>query len=149
MSTSVTGKIPLYKPFQNSPSAQYTRGMSRHDISDEQWTGIEPWIPKQRAGPGRQRNNDRQTLNGIFFVLKTGCIWEDVPRVYGLPATCWRRFSAWSKDGTWERIWRALLSRLDAQGRLEWAQAFLHGSFVPANKGDLGSATRRSAKAAT
>jgi hypothetical protein len=45
-------------------------------------------------------------------------------------------------------MWRALLSQLDAQGKLEWAQAFLDGSFVPAKKGDLGSAKRRSAKAA-
>ena len=123
--------------------------MSRHDITDEQWAVIEPLIPKQNPGPGRKRNPDRHTLNGILYVLKTGCPWEDVPRAYGSPATCWRRFSAWSAEGTWERIWRTLLSRLDAQGTLEWAQAFLDGSFVPANKGELGSAKRRSARAVT
>jgi transposase len=121
--------------------------MSRHEITDEQWVIIEPLIPKQRAGPGRKRNNDRQTLNGILVVLKTGCAWQDVPRVYGSPATCWRRFCAWSQDGTWERMWRALLSQLDAQGKLEWAQAFLDGSFVPAKKGEPASGGRRSGKA--
>jgi transposase len=112
-----------------------------------QWAVMAPWIPKQKPGPGRKRNDDRQTLNGILFVLKSGCTWEDVPRVYGSPATCWRRFCAWSKDGTWERMWRALLSQLDAQGKLEWTRAFLDGSFVPAKKGDLGLAKRRSARA--
>jgi transposase len=121
--------------------------MSRHFLTDEQWAVIEPLIPKQRPGPGRKRNPDRQTLNGILYVLKTGCPWEDVPRACGSPATCWRRFSAWSADGTWERMWRMLLSQLDAQGQLEWAQAFLDGSFVPAKKGELGSAKRRSARA--
>jgi transposase len=91
--------------------------MSRHDITDDQWTVIVPLIPKQRAGPGRRRNDDRTTLNGILFVLKTGCAWEDVPRRYGSPATCWRRSSGWATDGTWERIWRVLLSQLDAQGK--------------------------------
>jgi hypothetical protein len=43
-----------------------------------------------------------------------GCPWEDVPLAYGSPTTCWRRFSAWSKDGTWERMWWALLRQLDA-----------------------------------
>jgi transposase len=83
--------------------------MSRHDLTDAQWTIIEPFIPRQKPGPGRQRNDDRRTLSGIRFVLKTGCTWEDVPRTYGSPATCWRRFSAWSRDGTWEQLWRALL----------------------------------------
>jgi transposase len=121
--------------------------MSRHEITDAQWAVIEPLIPKQKPGPGRKRNNDRQTLNGILVVLKTGCPWEDVPRVYGSPATCWRRFRRWAADGSWEQIWRALLSQLDAHGKLEWTRAFLDGSFVPAKKGDLGSATRRSARA--
>jgi transposase len=121
--------------------------MSRHDLTDEQWAVIAPLVPKQRRGPGRKRNDDRTTLNGILFVLKTGCPWEDVPRAYGSPATCWRRFQAWTADGTWEGIWRLLLSQLDAQGKLEWTQAFLDGSVVPAKKGDLGSAKRKSAKA--
>jgi transposase len=122
--------------------------MSRHDITDEQWGVIEPLIPKQTPGPGRKRSHDRHTLNGILFVLKTGCTREDVPRACGSPATCWRRFRHWAADGTWEQIWRVLLSQLDAQGKLEWTRAFLDGSFVPAKKGDLGSAKRRSAKAA-
>jgi transposase len=122
--------------------------MSRHEITDAQWAVIEPLIPKQKPGPGRKRNNDRQTLNGILVVLKTGCPWEDVPRAYGSPATCWRRFRHWARDGTWEQIWRALLGQLNAQGKLEWAQAFLDGSFVPAKKGVPASARRKSVRAA-
>jgi transposase len=122
--------------------------MSRHELTDEQWAVIQPLIPQQPPGRGRKRADDRQTLHGILFVLKTGCPWEDVPREYGSPTTCWRRFQAWTADGTWERVWRLLLSQLDGQGKLEWAQAFLDGSFVPAKKGDLGSAKRRLAKAA-
>jgi transposase len=67
-------------------------------------------IPKQKASPGRKRNDDRQTLNGLLVVLKTGCTGEDVPRAYGSPATCWRRFYTWSQDGTWGRMLHALLS---------------------------------------
>ena len=121
--------------------------MSRHDLTDTQWTVIAPLIPKQKSGPGRKRNDDRRTLNGILFVLKTGCTWEDVPRTYGSPATCWRRFRNWAADGTWEQIWRTLLSQLDAQGQLEWAQAFLDGSFVPAKKGGPASVRPKSARA--
>lgn len=51
--------------------------------------------------------------------------------------TDWRRLNEWSEAGTWERIWRAFLSQLDTQEKLEWAQAFLDGSFVPAKKGAM------------
>jgi len=111
--------------------------MSRHDLNDDQWAVIEPLIPKQKAGPGRKRADDRKTLNGILYVLKTGCAWEDLPREYGSDTTCWRRLNEWSEDGTWERIWRTLLSQLDAEQKLVWAQAFLDGSFVPAKKGAM------------
>jgi transposase len=98
--------------------------MSRHELSDEQWAVLEPLIPQKRAKRGRPRNDNRQTLNGILYVLKTGCAWEDLPREYGSDSTCWR-------------IWRTFLSQLDAEGKLEWAQAFLDGSFVPAKKGAM------------
>ena len=121
--------------------------MSRHEITDAQWAVIEPFIPEQKPGPGRKRNNDRQTLNGILVVLKTGCTWEDMPRACGSPATCWRRFRHWACDGTWERIWRTLLSQLHAPSKLEWTHAFLDGSFVPAKKGGPASVRPNSVRA--
>lgn len=111
--------------------------MNRHELTDAQWAVIKPLLPQQKPGPGRRRADDRRTLNGILHVLKTGCAWEDMPRAYGSPTACWRRLQTWSQDGTWERMWRALLSQLDAQSKLEWAKSFLDGSFVPAKKGAM------------
>jgi transposase len=122
--------------------------MSRHDLTDAQWAVLAPLIPKQKPGRGRPRADDRRTLNGVLYVLKTGCTWADMPREYGSPTTCWRRLNTWSEDGTWERIWRTLLSQLDAQAKLDWAQAFLDGSFVPAKKGEVASDAPRWARAA-
>lgn len=112
--------------------------MSRHDLSDEQWAVIEPLLPKRQSKRGRPRSDERRTLNGILYVLKTGCAWQDLPAEYGSDTTCWRRLNEWSRDGTWEWIWRTFLGHLDAQDKLEWAQAFLDGSFVPAKKGAMG-----------
>ncbi len=122
--------------------------MSRHDLTDEQWNVIAPMLPPQRSGKGRPRAEDRKTLNGILYVLKTGCAGADMPREFGSPVTCWRRLKAWQDDGTWELIWRTLLGELDARGRLEWTKAFLDGSFVPAKKGAVASARLRSGRAA-
>jgi transposase len=120
--------------------------MSRHELTDEQWAVIQPLIPKPSPGQGRKRADDRQTLNGILCVLKTGFTWEDVPRAYGSPTTCWRRLQVWTADGTWDGVWRQLLSQLDAHSKLEWAHAFLDGSFVPAKAGGPASGGRRSAR---
>ena len=120
--------------------------MRTTELSDEQWRRIEPFLPPLRQGKGRPRANDRLVLNGILFILRTGCRWEDIPREYASPATAWRRLRQWEQDGTWERIWRTLLAGLDAQGKLKWAQAFLDGSFVPAKKGEPKSGSPNEAK---
>ena len=121
--------------------------MRKVEITDEHWRRLEPLLPPPRRGRGRPRADDRKTLNGILYVLRTGCRWGDVPRKYGSPTTCWRRLRAWEENGIWERIWRLLLARLDEQGKLQWARAFLDGSFVPAKKGELASAKPSAARA--
>ena len=103
-------------------------------LSEERWELIKPLLPPPNK-VGRPRAEDRQTLNGILHVLRSGCRWKDMPRQYGSPVTCWRRLSHWQANGTWEAIWRAFLSAMDGQGKLQWAQAFLDGTFVPAKKG--------------
>ena len=88
---------------------------------------------------GRPRADDRRILEGILWVLRTGARWQDIPREYGSPTTCWRRLQQGEQSGVWERIWRAMLASLEAKQKLDWAQAFLDGSFVPAQKGALES----------
>ena len=81
------------------------------------------------------RSDDRKTLEGILFVLRSGCRWQDLPRRYGAPATIWRRPKTWQEDGTWLRLWRMVLGRLDAPGRPALAYAFLDGVFAPPKRG--------------
>jgi transposase/quinol monooxygenase YgiN len=108
-------------------------------LSEAQWACIRPLLPASKK-TGRPRANDRRTLEGILYVLRTGCRWHDLPAAYGSPVTCWRRFVQWEADGTWEQVWRALLETLDMQGKLAWAQAFLDSRYVPVKRG-----TRRAA----
>ena len=109
--------------------------MSEVRLSDAQWAIIQPLLPPP-AKTGRPRADDRRTLEGILYLLRTGGRWGDLPREYGAPTTVWRRLRTWEAQGVWEHIWRAVLATLDAQGKLVWAQAFLDGSFVPAKKGE-------------
>ena len=103
-------------------------------LSDEQWARVQPLLPASRR-EGRPRADDRRTLEGVLYVLRTGCRWNDLPQEYGSGVTCWRRLIQWERDGSWERIWKTLVATLDAQGRLAWAQAFLAGTIVPVRRG--------------
>src|SRR5215468_7562132 len=108
--------------------------MSRIHLTDRQWAFIHPLLPPL-ARTGRPRADDRGTVEGILYVLITGCRWQDLPREYGAPTTVWRRLKRWGEEGMWERIWRATLTTLDQRGELDWTMAVLDGSFVPAKKG--------------
>lgn len=108
--------------------------MSRIRLTDGQWAFIRPLLPPP-ARTGRPRADDRRTIEGILYVLTTGCRWQDLPPEYGAPTTVWRRLKHWGDAGVWERIWRATLATLDQRGQLDWSMAFLDGSFAPAKKG--------------
>src|SRR5215469_2007565 len=108
--------------------------MATVHMTDEQWAFIEPLLPPP-ARTGRPRADDRRTVEGILYVLITGCRWQDLPSEYGAPTTVWRRLKRWGEAGVWERIWRSALTFLDANAKLDWSIAFLDGSFVPAKKG--------------
>ena len=106
------------------------------DLTDKEWEIIRPLLP-EKASTGRPRNDDRATVNGILFVLSTGCRWEDLPpERYGSGKTCWYRFNQWRKDGLWNAIAGVLLLELNRQRKINLANAYLDAS-VRQNKRGL------------
>lgn len=92
-------------------------------LTKEQWKHIQPYIPKASvtARGGRPRYEDRAILQGIFWVLRTGCPWRQIPSHYGSPATCWRRFQEWRKTGAFAYMTQAFLGAIKDPGeRQEW-----------------------------
>ena len=80
----------------------------RFDLSDEEWRLLEPLMPKARK---RARKDDRKVLNAIFYVLRTGMPWRDLPERYGPYTTAYNRFNRWSRRGIWKRIFDALAAK--------------------------------------
>jgi len=106
------------------------------DLTDKEWEIIRPLLP-EKASTGRPRNDDRATVNGILFVLSTGCRWEDLPpERYGSGKTCWYRFNQWRKHGLWNAIAGVLLLELNRQRKINLANAYLDAS-VRQNKRGL------------
>jgi len=73
---------------------------------------IRPLLPP-RSRVGRPRADDRMVLNGILYVLTTGCRWIDMPLKYGSYKTAWKRLKRWQDEGVWDRICRRLASIRD------------------------------------
>ena len=76
--------------------------MARFDLSDAEWAIIAPLLPGADGKKnGRPRDDDRKVLNGIYWRLRTGSPWADIPERYGPAMTCYNRFVRWRKIGVW------------------------------------------------
>ena len=82
------------------------------DVTDAQWEELAPLLPPAKR-LGRQRTIDqREVVNGILYVLRTGCAWRMVPHDLPPWGTLWWYFRRWRLDGTWERVHEALRTRV-------------------------------------
>ena len=66
--------------------------MARYDLSEAEWQIVEPLLPPH--GLGKKRVDDRRVVNGIFYVLRTGSPWRDLPERYGPYTTVYNRFES-------------------------------------------------------
>jgi transposase len=103
------------------------------ELSDKQWDFIKPHIPPQPI-VGRRRADDRRTINGILYVLITGCCWHDMPRCYGAYQTAWRRLKRWSKEGVWSRILAAAQKQAYAVGKLSLETVAVDSTLIDSKK---------------
>ena len=87
--------------------------MSRYDLTDFEWRVIAPLLPNKPRGVPRV--DDRRVLNGIFWVLRSGAPWRDLPERYGPRTTCYNRFVRWRKAGVWDRLMDAISAAHDSQ----------------------------------
>jgi putative transposase len=86
-------------------------------ISDELWDKLRTILPyeKQNKTIGRPIIPFRKVLNGILYVLRTGCQWKMLPKEYGSGSTCHRRFQQWVQIGIFKKIWIKLLNIYDSK----------------------------------
>src|SRR5512132_464350 len=109
--------------------------MSRYDLTDFEWRVIEPLLPNKPRGIPRV--DDRRILNGIFWVLRSGAPWRDLPENYGPHTTCYNRFVRWRRAGVWDRIMDALAAAHNAAVQMidtSVVRVHQHGSCIAGNK---------------
>jgi len=76
----------------------------RHDISNAAWELLEPHLPGQAGQWGGIAEDNRRFINAVFWVLRTGAPWRDLPPVYGKWGTVHQRFRRWRDKGFWEEL---------------------------------------------
>ncbi|MDK2947547.1 MAG: hypothetical protein PWQ63_707 [Methanolobus sp.] len=108
--------------------------MEFRELSDEQWNFIKPFLPPQPI-TGRKRADDRKVINGILFVLVTGCRWGDMPVCYGSYATAWRRLKRWSEEGIWGTVMESLRDSAYNDGKFSMDIVCVDSSFIETKKG--------------
>ena len=78
------------------------------DLTNEEWADIAPLIPPPKPGGNKRSADMREVLNGIMYVLGTGCRWRAIPKDLPARSTLFDYFALWSHDGTLDRIHHAL-----------------------------------------
>jgi transposase len=106
-------------------------------LTDEQWERVVPHLPEHLASPkgGRPRADDRECLEGILWLLRTGARWQDIPVDLPSGSTCWRRLQEWAFEEVLEDIQATLIDELAELGKLDLEELLADATFIRAKKG--------------
>ncbi len=107
--------------------------MIRTVLTDAQWERIAPLLPGKKGDPGRSGDDNRRSLEGILWIVRTGAPWRDLPDAFGNWFTVWKRFRRWALKGVFEKVFKALSGEPD----LEYA--FVDGTIVKVHRHGSGA----------
>ena len=105
----------------------------RHDISDETWQLLEEHLPGRKGTWGGNARNNRQFINAVFWILRSGAPWRDLPPDYGDWKNTHRRFCRWRDRGVWESLLELLVNEPD----YEWLM--IDGSHIKVHQHGTGA----------
>lgn len=105
--------------------------IGRHELTNEQWRLIGDLFPQPATRRGKPRH-PRRLLDGMFWILRTGAPWRDLPERYGPWRTVWRRFDQWRREGHLDRVKQRLLAHLNEAGELDWDLWCVDGTSIRA-----------------
>src|SRR3989339_973260 len=113
-----------------------TRKPYPSDITKRQYQLIESLVKRRRERTGRPPADMYEVVNGMLYVLSTGCRWRDLPHDYGVSyTTCYRYFIYWVKTGKFKEIFEELKNKANKKNLLHWRNGYLDASVVKSKKG--------------
>ncbi|MDI6720215.1 MAG: transposase [Methanomicrobiales archaeon] len=115
--------------------------MAFQEIDDDLWEILRKHLPPQKPHIGRPRADHRSMVNGILFVLTTGCTWGDVPRKYGNKSSIHRFHLYLSQNCIYQSIFLDLLQAGYALQKIDMSHGITDTKSIPAKKGELSDLT--------
>ena len=116
----------------------------RYELSDQQYERIHDLLAQPpTSSRGRPRPDDRQILNGIFWILCSGAAWRDIPQRYGPWKTVYDRYRRWVADGTIDRLLQRLHLQLDEEGYINHDTWFADSTSVRATRAASGAVKKK------
>jgi transposase len=123
--------------------------VERHDLTEAEWRRLAPLLPPP-SPRGRRPRDRRPVVNGILWILATGAQWRDLPPRYPPWSTCYAYFRRWERDGTWDRVHRALQRTLRSEyNAIDFELFCLDSTIVRAHKAAAGAGGKRAPRRAT
>jgi len=89
-------------------------GIARYELSTKQWKKIKNFLPGKKTDPGRSARDNRNFVNAVLWILRSGARWSDLPKGrYGCYKTVHKRFIRWANKNIWETIFDMLANDKD------------------------------------
>jgi transposase len=102
-------------------------------LTDAQWERIAPLLPGKKGDPGRSGDDNRRSLEGILWIVRTGAPWRDLPEYFGNWSTVWKRFRRWALKGVFEKVFKAV------SGEPDMEYALVDGTIVKVHRHGAGA----------
>ena len=114
--------------------------MVRRWLRDDQWRRLESMLPGKAGDPGRTGADNRQFIEAVLWIARTGSPWRDLPAEFGRWNSVYKRFGRWSNNGVWQRAFAELAKDADFE------QVFLDSTIVRAHQYSSGAAQKKARK---
>jgi transposase len=102
-------------------------------LTDAQWERIAPLLPGKKGDAGRSGDDNRRSLEGILWIVRTGAPWRDLPDHFGKWSTVWKRFRRWALKGVFEKVFKAL------SGEPDMEYALIDGTIIKVHRHGTGA----------
>ena len=102
--------------------------MNRGELTNIQWERLHPLLPPHKPKTGRPAHDPRPIINGLWWMLRPGAPWRDLPERYGPWRTVASRFDRWQRAGIWSQLLAAVPAQAEAAGQLNWNMHYLDGT---------------------
>lgn len=105
----------------------------RHELKNTEWERIENFLPGRAGTVGKPAKDNRNFVNAVIWIARTGAPWRDLPERYGKWNSVWKRFRRWALQDVWGKVFKELSIDADME------ELLLDGTIIRAHQHAAGA----------